>query len=231
MNNLLVSKILVIEDDKLLSSIIKANFSSSYKIEIADNGSYGLFLLKQNSYDLLILDISIPQLSGFDILEFLRKGNYFLPIIMISTNTLSTNVIKTYKEGVNLFHPKPINFDLLAAQIESLLNNKKIRTIKLKFGIQLNIEKQMLFVDHNQIKLTKKEYKLVYLLFTSMGKILSRDTIIDKTNQFIFDVSSGSIDTIVSRIRTKIKKYYSKSEIIETVHGLGYRLNPDLVIN
>lgn len=217
--------ILVVEDDEPLSFMIARNLESEgYTVDTARDGLEGLAQVKQNKYNLVFVDIGLPRMNGMDLIKNLRSTGFSTPIIVITNQVSPEKEIGTFDLGSNLFHPKPINFDLLKAQVRSLLGvSGKRGPIKLG-DLYLEPEKKLVMKAGTQIQLSKKEFDLLMLLINSQGDLLTRDQILSATHIGGYDQEEGSVDTLVSRTRKKLGEYRSES-VIETVHGSGFRLN------
>ncbi len=219
------NSILVIEDDKNLSFFIRKHLESlGYKVHIALSGDDGLKLALTNRYSLFIIDIGLPEVSGFSIVNKLRSNGLKTPIIIITTDITTQTEKESFEKGANLFHKKPIDFDLLNAQIGSLLSLYKMDPIINLGDLHIDTKKRYVSKDGKEIDLSYKEFELLLALVSSQGDILSRTDLINQTFKGVREVEEGSIDTLVSRVRKKLGKY-KEENVIETIHGVGFRLN------
>ncbi len=226
-----ISKILIIEDDKNLSFIISKFLEKhNYQIFKAYNGSQGLDKLQKIAFDLILIDIGLPELNGFNLIKKLRNKKIQTPIIVITNNIEDYNQIKSFATGANLFHKKTINFELLIVQINQLIKNSHIYKKKLNSLEKIKIkdleiipQKMQIKRQNRHINLTKNEFNLLLLFIESNGKIISRNIITEKVlhNKI---VESGAIDTLISRLRKKITKN-NEPQIIDTIYKIGYKLN------
>lgn len=218
-------KILIIEDDSNLAYILQKQLESfGYITEVAKEGENGLDKALSNKYSLCIIDIGLPEISGFKIIKRIREHDMKTPIIVITNTPTSKNERETFVKGANLFHKKPIDFGLLKDQIKSMLFTLLVKPV-IELG-DLRIEPQKRYLERagKELKLSNKEFELLLLLVNAKGDVLTRDDIIYRTFRGVNDVEQGSIDTLVSRTRKKLGNYKGK-DVIETVHGVGFRLN------
>jgi DNA-binding response OmpR family regulator len=219
------NQILVIEDDLTLAFFIKKELERiGYIPHVVSDGKKGLNEALTNVYDLFIIDIGLPNVSGFDIVERIKDIGLKTPIIIITGNDTDENELETFKIGANLFHKKPINFQLLSEQIKSLINQYP-KNVSLKIGdLRIEPKKRLIMKNSTEIKLSYKEFEMLLHVIYANGEILSREELLAKTFKGILDLEEGSIDTLVSRVRKKLKKFEA-DDVIETVHKSGYRLN------
>jgi DNA-binding response OmpR family regulator len=200
--NDLKKSVLVVEDNKSLALILKKEVELfGYSAEVALDGDIGFKKAKTNEYSLIISDISLPGMSGIEIIRGLRAEKIKTPIITITNFNIEDNEIVAYIFGANIFHKKPINFDLLKAQITMLLKESYNHQIITIGDITMDDSKRSTVKDGAVVVLTKNEYKLFHLLLASPGEVFSRTEIMYYLNKFSSNTAEGSIDTLVSRLR------------------------------
>lgn len=217
--------IALIEDDASLSILLDRFLrNNSFHVYRAKNALRGIKLVDKNLVDLYILDLGLPDKNGVEVLKYIRSKDFDIPIIVITGfNSIDTE-INSFKYGATLFHKKPINFDLLIAQINTCLKKVDNRnTIEIE---GLVIDSQRYLVENNGVllELTRKEFKFLNLLLKNHSKIFTREEIVSKVLDSNKLVSNSAVDTLVSRVRRKL--YTDKPDLIETVFGIGYRVNP-----
>ncbi len=216
--------ILIIEDCASLVHVLQKFFESlSLTSDFAYNGKEAYRKIRNNSYSLLILDIGLPDISGHILLERIREVYKTKPIIVISNDVSIKNQIESYKNGANIFHPKPLEYELLEVQVLNFFSNKFYpRTIHIK-DLTLTEGKRVTKKGEGEIYLTKTEFSLLLLLAKNKGITFSRDKIISVLDALNIDKSIGSVDTLVCRLRKKLNAS-DCNKYIETVKGLGYRI-------
>ncbi len=219
------TRVLLIEDDIILSQFIKRKLDKiGIQIRVVGNGAVGLNEAMKNAYSLLLVDIGLPEVSGLTIIDKLRKKGISTPAIIITDGKLPGSEKASFAKGANLYHPKPLDFDLLNIQVSNLLRLHSPKPIIEIGDLYLEPNKRYIRKADKELELSFKEYELILLLISAEGNILSRQEIINRTLRGVTDSDEGSVDTLVSRMRRKLGKYANK-HVIETVNGLGFRLN------
>lgn len=217
--------ILLIEDNPNLSQLIKNFLEKKEKTIVqAYEGNSGLEKAYSNKYNLILLDLGIPNIKGLSLLNKLRDSGNVTPCIIITGHDNPFEEIQCFKLGANLYHKKPLNLELLNVQIDRLLNHKKTLKILYMLDISINLKLRQVQRNNNLIPLTFTEYNFLLMLIESNGEITSRAKIISNILDYNKDIEYTSVDTMVSRIRAKLKKEGNK-QVIETVIKQGYRIN------
>jgi DNA-binding response OmpR family regulator len=221
----LLKKLLLVEDDHNLSFVIKSNLvQEGYDVDTAYDGKSGLQNALTNKYALLLIDIGLPEINGLSLVEKLRNNELKTPVIIITDHIGQEFEIHSFKIGANIFHKKPINYELLFTQIASLLKMNYYKPVIQIADLYIDTEKRYLKRGERVVHLSKKEFEIVSLIVAAYGDVLSRRDLLDKTFQGVLEAEEGSIDTLISRVRKKLGQYKGH-DIIETIHGVGYRLN------
>lgn len=219
-------KILIIEDDKNIIEFIKKSLNAkSYLVEAAEDGERGAFLARTGSYDLVILDYSLPKMSGAEVLKEIRKDKKFLPIIMLTVKAELTDKQTAFALGADDYLTKPFLLAELIMRIEALLRrpkkfkNKIGRLGDLKFDYRLGSFKR----GQQEIYLTKREYCLLEYLWRRQNEIVSRGEILENVWDYNADPFSNSIETHIASLRKKLN-IGKRNNIIHTFPGRGYKL-------
>lgn len=222
-------QILVIEDDPALAHIIKMLLRrKKYDVTYVADGRSALHKIDNNEFELVLVDIGLPEVDGLTFTKELRKKWPGIPVVIITDQVEIENEILGFNAGANLFHRKPINFELLLVQIQSLVKREQAnKTIELG-DILFELDQRTIGRGNESIHLTRGEFELISLLITSNGKVFSREYIINRITKSHSLTSNASVDTMVSRLRQKLSKL-QLNNFIETIHGSGYRLNLDYV--
>ena len=221
-----MKKILVIEDEKDIQNIIKAFLENAdYKVETADDGLEGINLIQKNSYDLVLLDIMMPQIDGFVVCEMIRKNNN-VPIIILTALTDEESQLKGFDKLADDYITKPFSMPVVLKHIEAILRrteniNKKVDVLKYK-NISLNIENYDVFVDNKKVALTYREFEILKLLLENQGKVFTRDNILNSIWNYDYFGDDKIVNTHIKNIRKKLGYDY-----IETVRGVGYRIDKE----
>ena len=219
-------KILLVEDDIKISSFLQKGLKEEgYIIDCSFDGEDALYLIQNNNYDLILLDIMIPYVNGFELCTKTRSLDIDTPIIMLTAKDSIDDKVTGLNEGANDYITKPFSFEELLARIKVQLRKKISTNNILKIdNLRMNIDTKEVFRDDKLIKLTSKEYKILEFMIINNKKLLSEDMI----NETLLDMDSSIASNIVSvyiyRLRTKIDKNYDK-KLIHTIRGMGYKLS------
>jgi DNA-binding response OmpR family regulator len=215
-------KILLIEDDEHIINFLQRGLKEDgYQVEIASLGDEGEYLALLNSYDLIILDWMLPNKSGIEILENLRKKEISTPIIMLTAKSDINNKVLGLRNGADDYLTKPFSYVELLARIEALdrraLNNGK-NIIQVK-NLSIDINKKTVFIDNISISLTAKEYELLIYLIKNKNSMVSKAMIEEQLwNEEEF-INSNVVQVTIYHLRKKIGK-----DIIKSFRGLGYKI-------
>lgn len=228
-NWLRFSKVLVVEDDLILSQFIKRKLDKiGLDAHVVTSGKIGLKEVLTNQYSLIILDVNLPEFNGLQILEHARKKEILTPAIITTVKSDSETAKLSYLKGANLFIPKPIDFGLLEAQIQSLIRLHMPKAVIELGPLKIEPQKRMVTRRGKIINITPKEFETLMLLIQLKGNVITRQGIINYTSRATIETNESSVDTLVSRLRNKLGTYKRK-DIIETIYGIGFRLNPDFL--
>jgi DNA-binding response OmpR family regulator len=223
-------KILLCEDDQRLARTLKRAFEEEmHSVEIAEDGVTALELASEEAIDLIILDIMLPRLDGFEVCRAIRAAGNQTPILVLSARGDISDRVKGLDAGADDYLAKPFALRELVARVRALSR----RGVKpLSSGRQIQIGELVLdTATHSahrsgrEVSLTVKEFMLLDLLMRHKGQVLTRSQILDHVWGFDTDLSSNVVDIYMHYLRSKIDKGFAKS-MIETVRGVGYRLTP-----
>ena len=216
--------ILIIEDDRLLTDGIKfALLKENYTVISAYNYIEGITAFHNNSIDLILLDINLPQKSGLDLCREIRN-NSDVPIIFVTANDTDNDIVKGYKTGCDDYITKPFSIEVLKQHVKAVL--KRTITEKNIFkqdNLILDYDKMQLTKGSENIKLTATEYKLLELLIKNRGQVLSRGIILEK----LWDIDENFVDenalsVNIRRLRQKLEDDPKNPKYIITIFGIGY---------
>lgn len=220
--------ICLVEDNEKVSSFIKKGLNEhKYNVDVTATGEAALEMLLQKNYNLLILDVMLPGMSGVELCRQIRKTQPLIPILMLSALGTIDDKVNGLKSGADDYLLKPFHFNELLARIEALLRRKKVADEEehiLSFGgLKLNTWTKTAEREGQQIILTAKEYSLLELFIQHPAKLLSREFIMEKVWGISFDTGTNMVDVYVNYLRNKIQKGFDK-KLIHTVIGMGYIL-------
>lgn len=218
--------ILVVEDEVKITRFIKKGLEMEhYTVEVAYDGEEGLAKAEINNYDLIILDIMLPKMDGFDVCKKLREAKIETPIIMLTARNMIEDKIKGLDAGADDYLIKPFAFGELLARIRALLRREKtVKSTKLQVG-DLIIDPANHEVSRNgkEISLSSKEYRLLDYMMRRPGHVCTRTMIGEHIWGYNFTDDSNVIDVYISYLRKKIDTGF-KVKLIHTVRDIGYKI-------
>lgn len=221
-------RILVIEDEYTLADVIRAKLEKEkYIVDISQDGGEGLYKALTDIYDLIILDVMLPNLNGFEILKKLREEKVKSKIIMLTARSTLSDKLEGLNGGANDYITKPFHIEELTARVNIQLRNVKLDTIQIiKFNdLELNVkESKITCIKNNQsVELVCKEYQLFEYFMSNPNQILSKEQIYDKIWGIERDTESNNLEVYLSFMRKKLRAIDS-SVCIKSSRGLGYKL-------
>lgn len=216
-----MNKILIVEDEEAIRDLIKIELEmSGYKTDIASDGEVGADLIETNKYDLILLDIMLPKVDGYELLEFIKQ-NYDTPTIIITAKNQTNDKIKGLNFGADDYITKPFEMGELIARIEAVLRryNKGSDTQKI-YDIEINIASRTVKKGGIDVNLTPKEFDLFALLIQNKNFALYRETIFEKVWGEDLEFETRTLDLHIQRLRKKL----GLKDKIKTVYKIGYML-------
>lgn len=218
-------KILIVEDEQRLADVLKKQFNEhGFSIDIASDGYIGKQLVATKSYNLIILDINLPLISGYDLCEEIRKTNSEIPIIMLTALGTSDNKVLGFEVGADDYVLKPFDFRELLARVNVFLRRTDANSKAEKLGIadlEMDLNTKVVTRANNKIDLTAKESLLLETFLKNKGQLLTRESIIEQVWGIDFDPGTNIIDVYVNYLRKKIDKGY-EPKLIRTKFGFGF---------
>lgn len=223
-------RILLVEDNPKIAAFVKIGMERcNYLIDNAYDSSMGEKLALSREYDVIILDVIIPGISGFELCKKIRNNNNFTPIIMLTSLDSVEDKITGFDSGADDYLVKPFSFQELCARIKALVRRTKdaIVTPDMKvLDLELDSIKKKVKRNNKEIFLTPTEYKILELFMSNKNKVLSRILISEKIWGYSFNSGTNVIDVHINSLRNKIDKD-SDHKLIHTKKGFGYVLNDD----
>ena len=219
-------RILLVEDEihlaQALTEILKKNM---YAVDAVYDGQSGLEYALSGVYDLIILDIMLPKMSGIEILKNLRAEKKSVPVLMLTAKDEIEDKVAGLDYGADDYMTKPFSTDELLARVRALLRRKgEVVDDEVVFGdISLKLKKNELACGENQVKLSLKEFQILELMMYNPDQILTKERIIDKIWGGDSDAEYNNVEVYISFLRKKMQFLNAKTEI-KTVRGVGYSL-------
>ena len=218
-------RVLLIEDDVAIARLLKEGLEDeAYAVDIAHDGSEG-YRTAAAEYDVIILDIMLPEMNGYEVCRTLRNDGNKTPILMLTARDAERDIVEGLDTGADDYLAKPFSFDVLLARIRALLRrpNEKLEEILQVGDLKLDPSSKKVTRASQEINLTAKEYGVLEYLMRNKGKVLSKEQIISHVWDFDADVLPNNVELFIMFLRRKIDKPF-KSKLIHTVSGFGYKL-------
>ncbi len=218
--------ILIIEDEPTLLQVLKDNFEfSGYDVHTAPDGKKGLQAVLEIKPDLIILDIMLPEMNGYDLCRRVRREGLSMPIIMLTAKSQESDVVMGLNLGADDYVTKPFSIDVLLARANACLRRRRERrTTMLNFGdCKLDGVSHKLFRGGQEVPLTPKEYRLLEYFARNMGRALTREKILNDVWGKDLIVTERSVDRCINTLRNKIEGDPLHPKFIKTIWDVGYR--------
>ena len=221
-------RLLVIEDQRKMASFIKKGLTESgYSVDVAETGSAGESLASENDYDLIILDVMLPDQNGLDTARHMRQDGYAGPILMLTALSSTKDKVHGLDAGADDYLTKPFAFDELQARVRALLRRKPgatSQTSRLSFeDLEMDLVSRKVTRAGKDLTLTPKEFSLLEYFLRNPNRPLSRTSISEHVWDVHFDSDSNVVDVYVNMLRKKVDAPFD-GKLIHTVVGVGYVL-------
>jgi heavy metal response regulator len=221
-------RLLLVEDEKNVAAFIRKGLEEEfYTVDVAEDGASGCAMAEANSYDLLILDLMLPEMSGMEICRRLRRKGVKTPVLMLTAVDSVSSKVQGLESGADDYLTKPFAFSELVARVKALLRRYGDSVSELSLeDLKIDLLARRVFRGRTEIQLTPKEFSLLEYLLRNKGRVLSRTQIIENVWGYTFDPSTNVIDVHIKSIREKVDENFPK-RLIHTVRGVGYVLKAD----
>ena len=217
-------KVLIVEDNKILLESVVEELSKHFETEKCEDGEEALYLVNQNIYDLVILDLMLPNINGFDILKKMRVNNIDTPVLILTAKETLDDKVEAFTIGANDYLTKPFYMEELVARVYAILRtNGKIKERNgLEFkSLYLDTLEKRVYIEKEEIKLQNKQFNLLEYFLLNKGTILLKEQIYDRIWGIDSDATIEIVEVYVSNLRKKLSKYgYDK--YIKTKRKVGY---------
>ena len=223
-------RVLLVEDDRGVSRFIKKGLKEKgYVVDVAFDGEEGLHLALSQSFDLIILDILLPKMNGYEVLRNIREKRVVIPVICLTAKDEKEDIVQGLELGADDYLVKPFSFAELLARIKAILRRgkKDVELSELTIGdLSLDLINRTAHRNEKDIELSSKEFLLLEYLMRNVGQILTRTMILENVWGYNFDTSSNIIDVHINHLRMKIDKDFHP-KLIHTIKGVGYVLKSE----
>lgn len=217
-----MEKLLIVEDEEAILELIKMNLSMvGYETLEAMDGEKALNIIKNENIDLIILDIMLPKIDGYELLPYILKRN--IPVILLTAKDNIVDKVKGLNLGADDYLTKPFDGMELIARIKALLRRSgKGADIKIFDGIEIHIQERRVFKNSKELELTPKEFELLSVFLDHKGIALTREKLLELVWDYDFEGSTRTVDMHIKRLRSKLD-----TQRLKTVFKIGYRLELD----
>jgi two-component system copper resistance phosphate regulon response regulator CusR len=223
-------KVLVIEDEQQVSAFIKQGLEEkSFEVDVAYDGNIGERLALSRNYDVVLLDIVIPGINGFDLCKILKKERPNLPVLMLTTLGTTADKVTGFDAGADDYLLKPFEFDELTARLKALV--RRSSTSATMYGnllryedLKLDIEKKVARRQEKVIKLSAKEFSLLEFFLKNPERVISRAELAEKIWDLKFETGTNVVEVYINMLRNKIDREF-EPKLLHTRIGLGYVLS------
>ncbi|HLK61711.1 MAG TPA: response regulator transcription factor [Chthonomonadaceae bacterium] len=223
-------RVLLLEDDEAIAEVVRQGLEEArYSVEVAENGEKGLEMAAQQEYELIILDIMLPEMSGWEVCQQLRARRDLTPILMLTARDATQDRVRGLDLGADDYLTKPFDFAELLARLRALQRRDKMHRTRLIqiADLEMDTGSRRVFRAGREVNLTEREYSLLEALAAYEGRTLTREFIQERV--WHDDASySNTVDAYIRLLRKKIDANHDL-KLIQTIHGVGYalRTTPD----
>jgi DNA-binding response OmpR family regulator len=222
-----VSRILIAEDEERIASFIDRGLrANGYSTKVVRDGQSALSLARSGHFDLMILDLGLPEQDGLDVLHTLREEGTSIPVVILTARSSVTEVVTGFEGGADDYMTKPFSFEELLVRVRARLRWERgttSDTTLLRAGdAELDLRTRRVTLDGEPVGLSAREFALAEMFFQHAGQVLSREQLLSRVWGYDFDPGSNVVDVYVGYLRKKLGK-----ERIVNVRGMGYRLDPE----
>lgn len=220
-------KILVIEDDKILSDTIKQCICKIYDVDQEYDGYSGYMMAKEGIYDIIILDLMLPEMSGYDVLEKIRNDKVFTPVLILTAKDGIDDKIKGFNLGADDYLVKPFEREELIARLNAIIrrtNGNYVENVLEYKNMKLILNTRKLIINDEEISLQGKQFDILEYLINAKNTIVTKEQIFERIWGFDSETTTNVVEVYASSLRKVLKKY-DCDKYIKTIRGVGYILS------
>ena len=225
-------KILVVDDEKRIAKSIKQGLEmDGYAVDIEHDGEDGYNAARADDYDLIILDVMMPIMNGFEVAKKLRADGNKTPILMLTAKDQNKDIVEGLDSGADDYLPKPFSFEVLGARVRALLRRPQdvLDNILTVRDLELDVANHIAERAGKYIKLSNKEFAILEYLLRNKNQILSKQNIMTHVWDFDADILPNNVEVFINYLRNKIDKPFPGTDpIIQTVRGFGYIVKDEI---
>ena len=222
-------RILIVEDDHVVAGAVRRGLErEGFAVDVAADGTEGLWRATETSYDAVVLDIMLPGLSGYEVCARMRAAENWSPVLMLTARDGDLDEARALDTGADDYLSKPFSYVVLLARLRALLRRgRQERPAVLRAGdLRLDPATHRVWRGDTQVELTPRQFSLLEFLMRRRGDVLSKTEILEHVWDFAFDGDPNIVEVYVGQLRRRVDEPFGRSSL-GTVRGVGYRLDPD----
>ncbi|MCK9211228.1 MAG: response regulator transcription factor [Ignavibacteriaceae bacterium] len=226
-------KILIVEDEPDMRLGLKDNLEfEEYEVDVAENGRVGYEKIINNKYDLVLMDVMMPEMSGFEVCKQIRKDGINVPIILLTAKGEEIDKVRGLELGADDYITKPFSLRELLARVKAVLRRAPdsigqngLKSSKAQIGLlAIDFSTFVASSKNKPVQMSHKEFELLHYLWDKRNTVVTRDDLLNKIWGYEESPTTRTVDNFIVRLRQKIEKDPERPHIIITVHGIGYKL-------
>lgn len=224
-------RILIVEDEPAMRLGLKDNLEfESYEVELAIDGQEGLVKIQSGTFDLIILDVMMPKMSGFDVCKAIRKMGVMTPIIFLTAKSEEIDKVLGLELGADDYLTKPFSLRELIARVKAILRRIKAPEVEVSSGpvgignLTIDFSQFTAANDSGDVRMSHKEYEILQYLLEHKNEVVSRYDLLNKVWGYESQPTTRTVDNFILRLRQRIEENPNEPKYILTVHGVGYKL-------
>jgi len=222
-------RILIVEDEKKMAAVLKKGLEAeNHRVTLAHDGRTGLEFGSTSEFDVVVLDVMLPLIDGFDVARRLRKNGNHTPILMLTARDAVPDIVKGLDVGADDYLTKPFSFEVFLARLRSVARRgtSPRPTVLRVDDLVLNPASHEVTRGERAIHLSPTEFRLLELLMRRSGRVVPRDAIVEAVWDFDHEVEENTLDTFIRLLRSKIDREQDH-KLIQTIRGIGYTIRED----
>jgi DNA-binding response OmpR family regulator len=218
-------KILVVDDEVRIAKAIKQGLEQDgYAVDMEYDGEDGYNAARADEYDVVILDVMMPEMDGFEVAKKLRQDGFKMPIMMLTAKDQSRDIVEGLDAGADDYLAKPFSFDILSARIRALLRRPQdvVDNVLTASDLEMDVANHSVTRAGKEVKLSNKEFAILEYLLRNKNRILSKTNIMTHVWDFDADILPNNVEVFINYLRGKVDKPFAGEPLIQTVRGFGY---------
>ena len=220
-------RVLIVEDEHKIARAVKEGLEQElFAVDVCYDGEEGLNTALNDEYDLIILDVMLPKLSGFDLCKLLRDASNHVPILMLTAKDQNRDIVQGLSIGADDYLAKPFSFEVLLARVRALLRrpHDALGEVLQCADLKLDTNSKAVSRAGAPINLSATEYALLEYLLRNEGRVLSKNNIMSHVWDFDADILPNNVEVFIAYLRAKVDKPFKRPHLIQTVRGFGYKI-------